>query len=437
MLILNIINRMELSGLKNLYHKIIHNKTLVNGSLFSLSSFLGQGIGFMLLILLANYILPAEYGKLSLFNTAVMFGGIVIAFSSRGYTGVTYFKKDTNEFKKDFTATIILGIISIMLLAIPVLVCGDRLGYKLELSERLLWYLLIISFFSFTFQLQQDYLRIKEKVISYGLYNCGFSILNFILTFYLVVYLNQSWIGRVNALLICTGIAGLLSIIFFLKNDMFRWDMSKKRYQEILAWSIPMIPHTATVWIRQGLDRYIINYFYTTYEVGVFSFALNLSNIIIMIGTAFNSTNSVTQFQILSDKKLANEQKFQELTHQMQLMTYVYCIATIIVIFFSSVLVHFFLPKYNNSIPYMWLLALSGLGNCIYFIYCNYLFYYNKTKLLMYITFGTSVLHLLLSLLSTRYSLYCTAMVYVLMMSLMALIVMRVAKRLIRINITQ
>lgn len=49
-------------------------------------------------------------------------------------------------------------------------------------------------------------------------------------------------------------------------------------------WGIPLIPHLATSWIKQGGDRYIINYYYTLAEVGIFSFALNLSNIIDMIG---------------------------------------------------------------------------------------------------------------------------------------------------------
>ena len=99
----------ELRRLSNICHKAIHNKTLVNGSLFSLFSFFRQGTSFLLLIILANYIQPKEYGRLSLFTTVVTFVGFIMAFSTRGYPSVTYFKKNTEGFKKDFSATIILG----------------------------------------------------------------------------------------------------------------------------------------------------------------------------------------------------------------------------------------------------------------------------------------------------------------------------------------
>ena len=54
-----------------------NNKILLKGGLFSLFSFFNQGVGFLLLIILAKYIVPAEYGTLSLFNTIVTFLGFL------------------------------------------------------------------------------------------------------------------------------------------------------------------------------------------------------------------------------------------------------------------------------------------------------------------------------------------------------------------------
>ena len=179
----------ELRRLSNICHKAIHNKTLVNGSLFSLFSFFRQGTSFLLLIILANYIQPKEYGRLSLFTTVVTFVGFIMAFSTRGYPSVTYFKKNTEGFKKDFSATIILGLVTVAILSLPISFLGDWLGEKLELSKQLLWYVLIVSFFSLVFTLQQDYLRIKEEVVSFGIYNCSNAVLNFVLSLHLLMLL--------------------------------------------------------------------------------------------------------------------------------------------------------------------------------------------------------------------------------------------------------
>ena len=51
---------------------LVGNKSLRNGVFFSLFSFINRGFSFLLLIILAKYIAPAEYGYLSLFATVVM-----------------------------------------------------------------------------------------------------------------------------------------------------------------------------------------------------------------------------------------------------------------------------------------------------------------------------------------------------------------------------
>lgn len=426
---------MNVKTLISLFKRAKNNKTIINGSLFSLFSFFGQGVSFVLLILLANYILPTEYGQLSLFSTVVTLVGIVMAFSTRGYPAVTFFKKNTDDFKKDFTASIVLGLISTVILALPVLFYGDKLGELLGLSKTLLWYVLIISFFSFTFLLQQDYLRIKEKVVSYGIYNCGLAIFNFVLSLLFVITLKQSWMGRVDAWVIGSVLFGFVSCFFFFKYDLIRPAGTKQVYYDALKWGAPIMPHLGAGWIRQGADRYIINYFHSTYDVGIFSFALNLANVIIMVGSAFNSTNSVTLYQILSDEKLSNEEKKEKLNKQTRFIFLIYVVAAMVILVSMTGLTYIALPKYIESIPLMWVLAINGLGNCIYFLYCNYLFYYNETKTLMYITFGTSILHLLLSLALTRFSLYFTACIYGSMMIIMTGLVIWQAKKLIRINL--
>lgn len=426
---------MELSGVKQNFYKVIHNKTIVNGSLFSLFSFFGQGTSFILLILLANYIQPNEYGLLSLFTTAVTFAGFVIAFSTRGYPAVTYFKKNVEGFKQDFTVVIVLGVITFIMLALPILFWGDTLGKILGLSKTLLWYVVIIAIFSLIFLLQQDFLRIKEKVVLYGFFNCGNAILNFVLSILFVITLKQNWIGRVNAMLICSIVFGVFSLFYIYRHNLIRVRAPQKAYKDALMWGVPMIPHAASGWIRQGLDRYIINFYHSTYDVGIFSFALNLSNIIVMIGSAFNSTNSVSLFQVLSDKTMTNDQKIKKLSSQTQYIIIIYIVSTIIVLLSMTVLTLFVLPKYKGSTPLMWILAINGLGNSIYFLYCNFLFYYNDTKILMYFTFSTSVIHLLLSFAFTRYSLYCTAIVYGLMMTVMMSLTIWRAKKLIKLNL--
>ena len=82
---------------------LLGNKLLLKGALFSFFSFFNQGASFLLLIILANYIAPSDYGTLSLFNTIISFLGFVVSLSTHGYITISFFKKDEKKFKQDYT----------------------------------------------------------------------------------------------------------------------------------------------------------------------------------------------------------------------------------------------------------------------------------------------------------------------------------------------
>lgn len=424
-----------MSFFMNLIDRLKGNKTLLNGSFFSLFSFINQGISFLLLILLANYIAPAEYGKLSLFNTIVQFMGYFIALSTQGYLSVSYFKRGKDYFKQDVSSICTISIFTTILFCLIVLLCGRWISKQSALPVYFLWIAIAISFFSLYQHMLLDYQRIKEKIGSYGIISCGSAILNLVLSLYLVIGARQNWEGRVYAHLICAFIFGLLGIVFFFRKRLFTRNVSIDNIKMVAFWGIPLIPHLASVWIKQGGDRFIINHFHSVEDVGLFSFALNLTSIIIIIGSAFNSSNSVSIFKILSNDQLVSSQKLQQLKRQTREITLITIIASVCVVVGGSFLVPVLLPRYTASIPYFLILSISGLGQCFYFLYCNYLFYYSRNKNVMYVTFFTSLFHMVLSLLLTRYSLYLTCVVYVMTQLIVTLVIRKLSLDVIRDNL--
>ena len=419
----------------SLFQRVSGNKTLVNGSLYSLFSFLGQGCNFLILILVAGYILPADYGKLSIFSTIATFMGYFIGLSTYGYVSISYFRETYSVFKKDFTAIIFIHILSFLVFALVAILLTDNMVKALETTRSLLFYALIISFGNILFNIHQDYLRIQERLKSYGIWSITNVLLNFVLTLTFVILFKQGWLGRIDAQLIGMLILGLLAVISFWHSKLFSIDFSWKRYKSILLFGLPMIPHLATIWIKQGLDRYIINYHYTTYEVGIFSFAISLVTVIVMIGSAFNATNSVTLYQILGNKTTSNVEKHMALRRQTKTIALVYIAASAAYVLCIVPICYLALPKYTPAILYFLILCGYGLLQCFYFLYCNYMFFYKETKQLMYITFGSSLLHLALSLLLTQYSLYLTAIIYVLVQAVILVLVRHYARRILQQNL--
>ena len=417
---------------KELIRRLAKEKTLIHGSLYSLFSFFGRGVTFVLLIILAKYIQPVEYGLLSLFSTVVTFLTYFMAFSCNGYIGISYFKNERQDFSKDFSIILQLGLFSLLCYILIVLVGGAWLAEKLELTIPLLWVAIFIPFVDMLYHAYQNFYRIKEKIVPYGIISCSYAILNFSLSILLVVTFRQGWIGRIETQIACSLLFASLGVVYFLRHHYVVMSFSWERTKRILMWGIPMIPHMGAIWIRRGLDQYIINYNYSVYEVGLFSFALNVAGVIIMIGSAFNDSNSVTIYKTLSDKNLTNAQKQQSLNKQTKNIYIIIIAATFFLLLFIPSIIYWGMPKYIPAIPYFLILSVYGFIQCVYFLYCNYLFYYGKTNNLMKITFGTSIVHLVLSLLLTPYSLYFTGIIYILIQSLLVGLVYWQSQKLIK-----
>lgn len=406
----------------NIVQKICQNKLLRNGSLFSLYSFLQNGISFILLIVLAKFISPADYGSMSLFNTASTLFGYFVGLNTAGYLSISFFaNKQKEEFKKDFTAIILTTFGSSIFLCICILPFLTSLSALVSITPLLLIAALLIASFRIFLQILLNYYRVQEKVIDYGIYSCSNSILTALLVFTFVIYCKQGWHGYVQGQLVSLTLIAGTSLFLFKKWKLYSFKgLSIERFKEIIFWGVPLIPHLAAIWIRQGMDRYIIEHNHTTADVGFFSFALNLTNIIIMVGTSFNNTFSVNIFKTLSSDTTLSE-KIQILKRQSRKIMMVYVAAAILIVFGVTVCIPFIMPNYSPAIKYFLILSLYGLCQCFYFQYCNYFFYLKKTKTLMYITFGSSLLHLSLSLLLTPYSLILTCWIYVFIQALIVI----------------
>lgn len=414
-----------------LLSKLSRENNLLRGLLFSLFSFLNKGIAFILLLILAKYITPDEYGYLSLYSSLVVLFGYFIGLSTPGYISVVFFQKSKHEFAKDFTSIIAIIVASIIVLIfIITLIPSNFFLSNLSLSKDIIYYSVLVSALGVFFTLYLDYVRVNEQVLRYGIFSCGYAIITFILSIVFIVVIQKGWQGKVYAEFASYALFVIFAIVFIIKNRLirFRHSITKERLCEILIWGLPLIPHLASTWIRQGLDRFIINSSYDIYTVGIFSFALNLVNIINILGLAFNSSNSVDLFKVLSDNS-SQSQKYSKINRLLKQTGGIYIIATVLIVLIVLPLVYFFLPKYILALKFFLPLSIFGLLQCVYYLFCNFLFYYKKNFILMLITFTSSLIHLLLSLIFTKISLFCTVGIYIITQSIVVFSVYKVAMK--------
>lgn len=382
------------------------NKTVKDGALFAVFSFINQGISFILLIIIAKYINPDGYGRVNLFNTCVQLLGYFICLNTSGVISVNYFRQTRDDFNRSVKAVSNITCVVAVLLLVFVFILKGSIEKWTGLPLIYQIFSIVVAFSTVYTQMQLDLWRVEEKVKNYGVYSILFGLTNFILTIVMVVGLKLDWEGRIYANFILSSLFLFIGVFILIKRKFLtRTTPRKEDYRDCLKFGIPLIPHSMSSWIRQGLDRMYLNNFQSVETVGLFSFSSNFANIIVILGSAFNSSNSVYIFKTLASNTDESRKKLRKQTVMMILF---FCAVSVIVAVGSSIFIPIAFPNYSASAPYIFFQCGSALCQCIYLLFVNVLFYYKKTRRLMNITFTVSLVHSLLSYVVSQYSVYYT-----------------------------
>lgn len=421
------------SWIKLLLNRLFTDRTFANGILFTLFAFLNNGISFLLLIILAKYIPPDGYGQLNLFNTFVVIAGMIISLSSGSYISVSYFKHSHDYFRKVVTSISIISLVVFIFLLILLLLFSELFEGILGLDGNFQIAGLLICFFQVFNTINLEIWRLEEKPVKYGFYSISVGTLNLVLTLILIINCNQDWTGRIYAQFLVSLMFSIFSIMFLLRRHLITWSLpGKDMIRQCVLFGLPLIPHLASSWIRQGLDRYIVNSYHTISDVGLFSYAMNFANIILIIGTAFNASNSVFLFKNLSEPSLVMNNRMKKYNISMMMFL---AFLSVLVITGSFIFITAITPQYSGSMKFLIPLCLSMFFQSIYLLYVNYIFFFGRTKTLMFITFSVSVLHMALSFILTKYSILYTSYISLFSSILIFLMVRSFGLKLVNKNI--
>ena len=411
--------------------RILNNKNFRNGALFALFSFFNTGINFVIMMVMARFIKPDSYGQLSLFTTMVSLLSIFICLNTNGFIGVNFFSSSKEKIQRLLNVVVLTTLLAYMVMLTAMCCFTSALEEVSGLTIVYQFYAISFCALNVMNALLLDVWRLEEKVWRYGTFSVLLVICNLILTFLFVGFLRWDWQGRMYAQVItCAGFAVLAFYILTKKNYLRMVFPKKEDFVGAYRFGIPLIPHTTSFWLRQGLDRYVINAFTTQAMVGLFSFAANFANIIQIIGHAFNASYSVNIYKTLAT---ANIDSVKLLRRNCWYLVGVYFVITLLIFLFASLLIPFAFPQYNDCIIYLFPLCGGAMFQCFYLVYVNILFFYKRTKILMYITFTCSLLHCIMSLLLTKYGVIYTAYISLFSNMLIFMGVYGYSKRILRI----
>lgn len=296
------------SQFKNLFkHSVIYGLGVLSTKL----------VGFVLIPLYTGVFTLKEFGIISLLEITTTF--IITLASMSIYSGFFrwYYDKESENKQKSLFFTV-----SIFQLLIVVVVYGiiffnvDKLTVAILKDieyKQIFNYMVISALLQVLVIMPTTLLRLQEKSWLFSLSNFIQLVIVLSLTVYFVAFKRIGIIGIYYG-----QIAGSVFMILFLlryslKNIQIKFE--SKLLKQILIYCFPLMFSGLALTILNITDRFTINYYATTADVGLYSYGFKIANVLqVFVVTSINFAIQPIMFQMID--KPDNKEFYS------QLMTY-------------------------------------------------------------------------------------------------------------------
>lgn len=263
---------------------------LKNSSWYLAGNFLFTFLGVILLPLYTRFLTPTEYGITAL---AASVTALLSAFYQLGLIGAYsrfYFeyKDDPRELKR-YVSTIVLflsffGLFFTILLTtlgkpIEALIPGVPFSPYIQLA-------ICSSYFALFLQFRLVLYQNQQKARLYTALFVASTIIQVMLTVYLVVLQKEGALGYIKAGLISQIVLAAVSL--WLLRHYLAPVIDTVKLRLSLRYGLPLLPHALAAWMFSQADRMILNGLVNTAEAGLYSIAYVIGSAMSMVSTSVN-----------------------------------------------------------------------------------------------------------------------------------------------------
>ena len=358
-------------------------KLLFSFSIYTLTSVLCALLNVLILPILTKYLSEKDYGTTALFSTYVMILSPVIGLSSGGYFWLEYFKKKrTGSEQATLFSTYFWLVLSCTIVIF--LLCALSFPLFSNFSFFSLFFVLLIpctSLISVIGDETKNYFINHKKPKAYLIYNVCITLVELLLSYYLVVHVYRSWEGRIFAWIISLLLQFIITTcLFSFKEKYILFTFSKADLVKLAVFGFPLIFHQLGKFVINQSDRLFIAKMISIDEAGIYSIGYQVGSMMLLPITAF--ANFYTPFIYERLVNLTQAKKL-EIVKTSYIFFFVIIICFFGVILLSPVFFSIFIdPKFNRGLDYVPWVALSYVFWGVYILLAAIVFYKGKTRFL-------------------------------------------------------
>jgi O-antigen/teichoic acid export membrane protein len=387
-------------------------------AVLALGDICGKVIGFLLLPYMTMRMDVAEYGVLSLYLAVIQILTIVFSFCGNGLLPIKYAQDGAHAAL--FYRGILLRLSAAMLLLSFVVAGFVDLLSIFDMGDRYVYMLVcVVAALQGINAINLSYLRSNHEfgiaafgqffasILSVGLtiavfefYRAGAPerLLSTALSF-LVVQLVYQYFAKEFGASSSVSIAKMLTEL-------------RSKSVEVVSYGGSLFMHHASFWIKSYLDRFVILGYLSVSQVGIYSLAMQLNSIVVLVFTVISQACQPFTYKYLAEKDWP---AFRRMRHFYILAVGGFSLAFFL--FFKLFYVLIFDSKYEESLGLFNVLLLGSVSHSVYFIFSQSIFFLRKNSVISGISLLSMLLHMLALAVVAGYGVNLKYMAYVYVLS--------------------
>ncbi len=382
-----------------------------NTAYYTIGNFTTKAISFLLLPIYTSYLSPTEYGIVSSMQVLT---NILLIFFTIGLEKSIYrlyfdYKSDKN--RKDFLGTISISIAAISLLTLSVLFILNSQVEKIYKSIDFYPYYsyAILTAFLSSFEVVPIItIQVKGQAKRYLVLSLLSLTFRVIPVLWQVVFLKAGAAGMLKGAAI--GSAASLVYIIPITIKQINFCLNFQILKNTLHYCLPLIPIVISSWVVNMSDRIFIERFFSSYEVGIYSFGYKIGMIVQLLASSIQMAYSPFFYRLAnsSDQIFAKNKLYHTNNNTITFLLFI----NFIIAFLSKDIVYlFFDNKYHESYKVIPIIILGYFFIQLTSVLSLAFYQAKKTFSIMAINITAAFINIFLNyILISKYSYYGAAL---------------------------
>lgn len=382
--------------MKKIFQIYRNMPTMVKASFwFLICSFLQKGIATITTPVFTRLLTTAEYGQYNVFNSWLQILTPIIClnlYSGVYSQGLVKFEED----RKRYSSSLQGLCITLCLVWLAVYVASDSFWnsiFSLTTTQMVCMFIIIWTNATFSFWSMDQ--RVDFKYTNLVTLTLVSAVLQPIVCILFILNSEDRVTARILGMVVVQITMYVSTFIYQIaRGGQF---FSKKYWTYALKFNVPLLPHYLSMTVLASSDRIMISSMVGDAEVGIYSLAYSVSQVMTMFNTALLQTLEPWIYRKLKEHK----------TDDLARIAYpcfilIAAVNELLIIFAPEVITIFAPTEYQEAIWIIPSVTLSVFFTFLYTFFATFEFYYEKTHYIAIATVGGAVLNIVLNYIFIR-----------------------------------